>query len=304
MAFKEPDFWDRLDISSVSAEETERSYSEVLSKAKKLEASYELRKLRAGRRRSALRVIAGIAAVVALIIVPAVSVMYVRRSLDRPVQPVTAEFREFIARKGEIRELVLPDQSRVTLNAGSTLFYPETFSDVRYVYLSGEAVFDVTASGEHPFIVKTSDVSVRVHGTRFNVSAYPDEDNVNVALCRGAVSVSPNKGDAVPVELKPDQSYRYSRIDGSSTVTSVNSSEYTGWESGNLSFHSQDIHSVARTIGRRFNVNIYVTTGKYDKAVITAKFIHGETFEEQMNAICRLVPGMKYSVSGENVYLR
>ena len=71
----------------------------------------------------------------------------------------------------------------MVLNAGSILLYPEKFSDTRCVYLTGEAVFDVTASKEHPFIVRTSDVNVKVHGTRFNVSTYYDDDNVNVTLC-------------------------------------------------------------------------------------------------------------------------
>ena len=61
---------------------------------------------------------------------------------------------------------------------------------------------------------------------------------------------------------------------------------------------------MARTISRRFNVNVYVTDGKYDRAVITAKFIHGETLEEQVSAICRLVPGMKYTVTDGNIYIR
>ena len=51
-------------------------------------------------------------------------------------------------------------------------------------------------------IVRTSDVNVKVHGTRFNVSEYNDDDNVNVTLCRGAVNVKTNKSDAEPFRKK------------------------------------------------------------------------------------------------------
>ena len=135
-----------------------------------MEMAYELKAGKLRRRRLFLRTLAGVAAAVALIIVPTVSLMYVHSSRNE-VHTVVADYVEVCARKGEIREVILPDQSRVTLNSGSVLLYPETFSDVRSVHLSGEAVFDVTASEEHPFVVRTADVNVKVHGTRFNVSS-------------------------------------------------------------------------------------------------------------------------------------
>ncbi|MGM9739421.1 MAG: FecR family protein [Candidatus Cryptobacteroides sp.] len=303
MVLKQPDFWDRLDITSVDMAEVDKSCDEVLSRAKKMEAAFDLKDGSAHRRKFFLRTLAGVAAAVALILVPALSVLYVH-FLHNEAHTVVADYVEVCARKGEIREVILPDQSRVTLNSGSVLLYPEMFSDIRSVHLSGEAVFDVTASEEHPFVVRTADVNVRVHGTRFNVSSYPDENQVDVTLCRGAVRVSPSNDDANAVELLPDQNCRYDKSSGKCTVSNVSSAEYTGWESGSLSFHSQSIHSVARAISRRFNVNVYVTDGKYDKAVITAKFIHGETLEEQVSAICRLVPGMKYTVKDGNIYIR
>lgn len=303
MALKQPDFWDRLDISSVDMAEVEKSCDEVLSRAKKIEAAFDRKDGEARRRRLFLRIAAGVAAAVAFILVPAISVMYVHSSRSE-VRTIVADYVEVCAAKGEIREVILPDQSRVTLNSGSVLLYPEVFSEVRSVHLCGEAVFDVTASEEHPFVVRTADINVRVHGTRFNVSSYPDESQVDVTLCRGAVRVSPSGDENNSVELLPDQSWRYDKASGKYTVSTVSSAEYTGWESGSLSFHSQDIHSVARTISRRFNVNVYVTNGKYDRAVITAKFIHGETLEEQVSAICRLVPGMRYTVEDGNIYIR
>lgn len=300
MSKTEDKYWSRIEPFPMTENEVVRSCAQVLSKAKMRERQSMLH----NRRKWFRRAISYSVAAILLIGVPVMSLWHVSKTEKAMATLASAEYKEFATRNGEIREVVLPDNSKVVLNAGSILLYPEKFADTRCVYLTGEAVFDVTASKEHPFIVRTSDVNVKVHGTRFNVSAYNDDDNVNVTLCRGAVNVKPNKSDAEPFELRPGQNYCFSKSDGKSVVTDVNPAESTIWETGDLFFKAQDIHSVAKTIGRRFGVNIYVTSGKFDRAIITAKFVHGETLGEQMSAICSLVPGMKYSIEGDNVYLK
>lgn len=296
----EDKYWSKIEPFPMAEEEVVRSCAQVLSKAKMRERQFKQRSRREWLRRAVSYSVAAIL----LIGVPLMSLWYVNKTETAMETLASADYMEFATRNGEIREVILPDSSKVVLNAGSILLYPEKFADTRCVYLTGEAVFDVTASKKHPFIVRTSDVNVKVHGTRFNVSAYNDDDNVNVTLCRGAVNVKPNKSDAEPFELRPGQNYCFSKSDCKSVVTDVNPAESTIWETGDLFFKAQDIHSVAKTIGRRFGVNIYVTSGKFDRAIITAKFVHGETLDEQMRAICSLVPGMKYSIEGDNVYLK
>lgn len=296
----ENDFWNKIKPFPMTEKEMDASFTSVLSRARRLESVSS-----AGKRRAWIRRLAAwSAAAVLLVGVPFYSALKVHQANREVSELSLADYREFSTRNGEIRDIVLPDGSSVKLNAGSVLIYPEKFSDVRSVYLSGEAVFDVTASREHPFVVKTSDINVKVHGTRFNVSAYSDDDNINVTLCRGAVSIVPRDLADGETSLVPDQNYCYSKETRIGEVTHVNASESTVWETGDLFLKAQDIHSVAKVIGRRFAVNIYVASGKYDRAVITARFVHGETLEEQLKAICSLVPGMRYTVMGDNVYLR
>ena len=57
-------------------------------------------------------------------------------------------------------------------------------------------------------------------------------------------------------------------------------------------------------IERKYNVNVYLSTGKYDKAKITARFVNGESLDELMDVICQIVPGMKYKVDDSNVYIK
>lgn len=89
-----------------------------------------------------------------------------------------------IPRGGEYK-LRLSDGSLVHLNAMSSLRYPVHFSgDAREVELTGEAFFEVSKSGS-PFIVKTKGIDVRVLGTTFNVSAYPDDHCIQTTLVTG-----------------------------------------------------------------------------------------------------------------------
>ena len=71
---------------------------------------------------------------------------------------------------GTTQKLVMPDGTKVTLNAGSEFTYPETFSkSTREVSLNGEGFFEVTKNPKKPFLVHTKKLTVKVLGTVFNV---------------------------------------------------------------------------------------------------------------------------------------
>ncbi len=86
------------------------------------------------------------------------------------------------------REIILSDGSRVTLMPGSRLISPARFPEkARLVKLSGEASFDVQSDYENPFIVKTGQAMVEVTGTKFQVSALRNCDEVEVQVESGKV---------------------------------------------------------------------------------------------------------------------
>ena len=209
--------WDEIDGSSVSKEEVEAAYQVVTARAFAIEEylAQQHRRKRMIWRRSILAV----AAALALIIVPSLSIWFAKHQVHQVQSP--ARMLQFATACGEIKELVLPDNSRVTLNAQSVLIYPETFGKERTVYLSGEALFDVTASKESPFYVQTSDITVSVHGTLFNVNAYFDSPTVKATLSRGAISVWPNESPERIVKLEPDQQFSYERATGAITSSNI-----------------------------------------------------------------------------------
>lgn len=95
--------------------------------------------------------------------------------------------------------VVLPDGSKVWLNAASSLKYPVSFNNrQRTVELTGEAYFDITPDKNKPFTVQVNNMEVQVLGTSFNVTAYPEEKSIKTTLITGAVNVNADNSTKMP----------------------------------------------------------------------------------------------------------
>lgn len=285
--------WDIIDSSSFPESRTEKALGRVMARARIEEPRYRRRKL----------IVRWMTAAAVLIMLPALT-LFISRQLWRPVSG-PASVLTASAASGQVKTVYLPDSTKVVLNSGSTLFYPDTFSENdRRVCLSGEAVFDVTHDAGRPFFVSTSDITVKVLGTLFEVQAYPEEGIVSTTLCRGSVGVIRN---GFPEEnmtmLQPGEAFKMSRNDGAFTVSKVDSEDVLIWESGGLCLSAGNIHELIRMLERQFNVNIYLTSDKYDSEKITAKFIHGEGIDEILKVVSSLLPGMTYNITNTNIYI-
>lgn len=109
-------------------------------------------------------------------------------------------------KKGSKSNITLPDGTKVFINADTRLTYDESFGKkIREVNLVGEAYFDVVKDKEHPFIVHTQTLDVKVLGTAFNVRAYENEANTTATLVRGLVEVALHKKNSEKITLKPNE---------------------------------------------------------------------------------------------------
>jgi transmembrane sensor len=114
--------------------------------------------------------------------------------------------QQLVTQKGSRSQIVLPDGSKVWLNAGSTLDYPKQFNGkTRTVQLQGEAYFEVAKNADQPFIVHTKTFDIKVLGTGFNVRAYPDEDSAVTSLIHGSVEVITGGKEKRTILLKPNE---------------------------------------------------------------------------------------------------
>lgn len=289
--------WDAIDGSSVPKQETQDAFREVMRSASKIEAAHKER-IMIKRNRGIIRWAAVLAAVLL-----SSTLSYLVVSVNR-AEGSEGIFCECIVPEGSIKEVVLSDGSKVILNSGSTLIYPEKFGKRRSVYLSGEANFDVTADKKSPFTVNASGISVTALGTKFNVRAYPFDNTTSTTLLRGTVSVISGTQDEEAAVLKPGERCICDVTAGTKQVGRVNAEEVLAWEDGGIRLISQPLKEAMKTIGRRYGVNIMIMTDKFDDAVITAKFINGETIEEILDSVRHLVPGLQYEIDGININIR
>ena len=167
---------------------------------------------------------------------------------------------------GVVSTFDLPDGSKVWLNAGSSLKYPKNlWPECRQVELTGQGYFEVAKNPEKPFIVKVDpSYSVEVLGTRFDVSAYKDDEFVSTTLVEGSVQLN--------IAQAGDERAEFTRVGGKLYITSVNADNNTAWRNGEIIFKNQPMSRVLKALTRHYNVRFDVKDKEVLEAIITAKF--------------------------------
>ncbi len=245
---------------------------------------------------------------------------------------ITAKANEINVPYGSRISMVLPDGSKVWLNSGSKLTYNAGFGlNIRNVDLTGEAFFDIRLNAKVPFIVTTSDLSIRVLGTVFNVRSYPDDKVIETTLVRGRIEVnSLNAGDRQnTIVLSPHEKLIYTKADKtlarspaqenqatspagtaaqikSETRIHVAKIEYPendgSWKDGKLILRSEPLENITRQLERHYNVQIIFR----DDSIKNIKFtgvLDQVTIEEVMRAISSASP-IKYAIDKNVITLR
>jgi transmembrane sensor len=161
-------------------------------------------------------------------------------------------------RGGQYR-LILPDGSKVWLNAASSLRYPVSFSGgERRVELKGEAYFEVAPVAEQAFTVVTPDMNVVVLGTNFDVMAYEDEEKHSTTLLSGAVVVA---GGDRRKQLKPGE--QAIATPNTLTTTTADIEKVMAWKSGFFKFNNADIKSLMREVSRWYDIDVAYQINDY-----------------------------------------
>lgn len=163
---------------------------------------------------------------------------------------VPVKYNTLTVPRGGEYQLVLSDGTKIWMNAESSLRYPVSFSGKREVTLSGEAYFEVAKDATHPFIIHVENNAIEVLGTKFNVSAYP-ENNMYTTLAQGSVKVSNNEGS---ITLTPNQQ-AIIQPEGGISVQQVDASLYTSWTTGTFEFKQTRLKDIAAQLSRWYNVN-------------------------------------------------
>ncbi len=178
------------------------------------------------------------------------------------------KYTSVVAKYKQIAEVILPDSSVVLLNSGSTLTYNNNYSrDNRDLSLTGEAYFDIKKNKKIPLTVSINDFKVKVLGTKFNVSAYPDDQKITVALETGAVELQHEISKSFSYKLEPGEIAEYNTTIKDVRVKKTSIGDYTAWKNGLLVFKDTPMDEVIKVLERKFNADFIVEdTAIYEPA--------------------------------------
>lgn len=211
----------------------------------------------------------------------------------------TIEFNTLSTVKGQQYQVVLPDGSRVWLNAASAITYPANFANLknRMVQLSGEAYFEIAKDKSHPFIVKTDKQQVEVLGTHFNINSYGDEKATKTTLLEGSVKVSSDKGDRV---LLPGQ--QSALIKNALQVRNADVNETVAWKNGDFVFNNEEFGSILRQLSRWYNVEI-IDHGNHEDLHLSGTISRSKNMSVVLKAL-EVTGGVKFKIEGKTVVVQ
>lgn len=167
------------------------------------------------------------------------------------------EMNTLVVPKGRRSSLLLADGSKIWINSGSMLRFPSRFEgDDRIIEAEGEIYIEVVKSVK-PFHVKTANFTVNVLGTKFNLSAYGDEQAQSVVLVEGSVTVDTKEEENI--QLTPN--HKLTLQPDKHEINEVDVSDYTSWKDGMLIFKGETMENILTRLGRYYNVQIQCAPG-------------------------------------------
>ena len=240
---------------------------------------------RTGRRPGVWKVLTGIAA--ALFIPSLAAALYFAFS-PAGADPAWNEVR---VPPASSRTLTLSDGTVLTLKAGSHLVYPGTFSGPeRKVFLDGEVFADVSHDPDHPFIISSGNVSLKVYGTKFDFRSFSSDVHSEVALVDGKVSLGVGDGRR-EITLSPGDIVQYDRNSGKVEMGSYSVELVTSMTGKDmLAFVNLPMEDIARSLERHFGVSILVADRRLASERFLAYFANGESLEEILSALGNIYP--------------
>jgi transmembrane sensor len=226
-------------------------------------------------------------------------------------------------RYGSKSKVQLPDGTQVWLNADSKLTYSKDFGNQeREVSLSGEAFFDVQKDVDHPFIIHTNNLDIKVLGTAFNIRSYQNEKTSEATLIRGAIEVTLNNSPERKILMKPSDRIvvqnktevnttpATTKEDSAGTIYWVgkvdvkekdNMSLETVWKKNSLAFKNETLEDVAGRIGHWFNVKVSIEDEELKKMTYSCDF-KDESLKQVMEAL-HLTGRFQYQIVKDSVFI-
>ena len=203
------------------------------------------------------------------------------------------------AAHGQVREMLLPDGTKVWLNQSSVLKYPRAFEGKeRHVYLDGEAYFEVARNHEKPFMVKSPAMDVRVLGTSFNIKCRPDNSFAETTLIEGEVEVK-DKSDKGRITLLPGQKAVLNRVTGRMQVKQME----IVWHNDLIPFEKSSIFQIAAALERFYGVKIILSPDVDSTNTYSGVLKKKDNIESVLNSLRNSIPFNYKKVDDNNIFI-
>lgn len=208
-----------------------------------------------------------------------------------------------IAQAGtQVKKVLLPDGSSVTLNKYSELSYPEKFSrKLRSLQLSGDAFFEVVKNPDKPFLLEVNHQAlVRVLGTSFNISPHENDESITVQVIEGKVAFSSSPQILDEVILEKDQQ---ATLTAGHIIRDVTLEEnLMSWRTGRLVFYQTNITEVVRQLKAHYEINI-ILHNSVSKELAFTSTVEKQDLNNVLDEIA-MVLGLSYSYENETVVFK
>jgi ferric-dicitrate binding protein FerR (iron transport regulator) len=218
-----------------------------------------------------------------------------------------AELNTITTPHGGQWQLLLPDGTKVWLNAASSLTYPVSFAALknRRVELSGEAYFEVAKDKTHPFIVHTIKQDVEVLGTHFNINAYSDEQYIKTTLLEGSVHVTTTTASIINgvnsfarQTLKPGQQSVLSN--GDIKITVANTEAAIAWKNAMFYFENDNLESIMKRVARWYDVKIIYQSNQVKQELFSGRVSRAQNVSEVLKMLT-LTGAAQFKIEGRDI---
>jgi len=205
---------------------------------------------------------------------------------------------------------MLADGTKIWLNKESTLSYNQAFGESkRELTLVGEAYFDVAKNKNIPLIIHAGSVDIEVKGTAFNVNAYPQQHQIQVALLRGAVEVVDRLGNHGKVLLHPNQKLIFNNSSNLAQRTfqliavepSVLLKEIR-WTADTLIFSKEKLKDLAMRLEKKYDLKIEIKNEALQEKRFSGMFTT-ESIQQALEALKLSYP-LTYTINNRVVVIR
>ena len=208
----------------------------------------------------------------------------------------SSNFNQLLIPYGKRSTITFSDGTKVWVNAGTQLVYPIEFNEKqREIFVDGQIYLDVAKDPDRPFIVKTKDMDVKVLGTKFNISAYSKENNNNIVLVSGKVSIL-NRKTNNNATLMPNKIYTYNKSNLNEEIKDVDTNLYTSWIEGKYIFNKETFEHVLLRISMYYGVKVDCDKDAA-KYLCSGKLNLRDDFEIVLDGLTNSVP-ISYTVEG------